>query len=185
MVDAYGWTTERFTQSLVIGAAIMDAPPFKSDIFYSVQNEDYQTELAVLRRIDHAAPLSVLMIAFSGENVLSVLTDDRVGCVDAVDMNPAQLHLCELRRTALHQLGRDEQIRLLGADPSRNRAGDETMRLALYDRIRPWLPEEARTFWDARREGDLAFGVHHVGRNDVGMHDMQERLRTAGFTPLQ
>jgi hypothetical protein len=59
------------------------------------------------------------------------------------------------------------------------------MRLALYDRIRPWLPEEARTFWDARREGDLAFGVHHVGRNDVGMHDMQERLRTAGFTPLQ
>ena len=29
----------------------MDTPPFKSDIFYSVQNEDYETELAMLRRI--------------------------------------------------------------------------------------------------------------------------------------
>jgi len=163
----------------------MDTPPFKSDIFYSVQNEDYETELAVLQRIERSAPLRVLMIASSGENVLSVLTDERVGSVDAVDLNPAQLHLCELRRTALHHLGRDEQLQLLGADPLSLRAGNEALRLALYDRICSWLPEASRAFWDVRRESDLAFGVHHVGRNDVGMHDVQARLHNAGFRPLE
>jgi S-adenosylmethionine-diacylglycerol 3-amino-3-carboxypropyl transferase len=143
----------------------MDTPQFDSDIFYSVQNEDYQTELAVLRRREHTAPLRVLMIASSGENVLSLLTDDRIGSIDALDINPAQLHLCELRRTALHQLERDEQLRLVGADPSRKREEDEVMRLALYNRMRAWLPEDARAFWDARCEREVAFGVHHVGRN--------------------
>jgi hypothetical protein len=28
----------------------MDSPSFRSDIFYSVQNEDYRTEVAVLHR---------------------------------------------------------------------------------------------------------------------------------------
>ncbi|MBI1876930.1 MAG: DUF3419 family protein [Chloroflexi bacterium] len=89
-------------------------PPFKSDIFYSVQNEDYQTELVVLHRLDRGAPLRVLMVASSGENILSLLT-----------------------------------------------------------------------FWEARREREVAFGIHHVGRNDVGMHDIQDGLRAAGFEPLQ
>ena len=165
----------------------MHNPPFKSDIFYSVQNEDYQTELAVLQRIQRGAPLRVLMIASSGENALSLLTQEMVAGVDAVEMNVAQLQLCELRRTALEHLTRDEQLHLLGALPSPSRRGDggEVERLALYDRIRAHLPEASRAFWDARRERDLAFGVQHVGRNDVLMHDIGARVRAAGFAPLQ
>lgn len=54
----------------------MENPPFKSDIFYSVQNEDYQTELTILRRIYQGIPLRILMVASSGENTLSLLYTD-------------------------------------------------------------------------------------------------------------
>lgn len=163
----------------------MDNPPFKSDIFYSVQNEDYQTELAVLRRIYQSTPLRVLMVASSGENVLSLLTQNSVARVIAVDLNHAQLHLCELRRTALEYLTRDEQLCLLGADPAVPRAEGETDRLSLYERLRPHLPEPTRIFWDDHREQEIAFGLHHVGRNDVCMHDLQASLQAAGFEPLK
>ncbi len=162
-----------------------NTPPFKSAIFYSVQNEDYQSELAVLRHIYAGSPLRVLMIASSGENALSLLTQDTLAEVWAVDTNPAQLHLCELRRTAAEHLTRDEQLLLLGADPEKIDAKGATERLDLFRRIRAYLPESAQAFWDACCERDIAFGVQHVGRNDVLMDDIQNRLQTAGFDPLR
>jgi S-adenosylmethionine:diacylglycerol 3-amino-3-carboxypropyl transferase len=162
----------------------LENPPFRSQITYSVQNEDYRTELAVLQHIDGGAPLRVLMIASSGENVLSLLTSAQVASVDAVDLNPAQLHLCELRRTALEHVTRDEQLRLFGAHPAFPRAGDTAERVALFDRIRLFLSEDARSYWDARHDEEIAFGVHHVGRNDICMHDICVRLCAAGFDPL-
>lgn len=160
---------------------MLQNPPFKSDIFYSVQNEDYQTELAVLHRLENGTPRRVLMIASSGENVLSLLTQETIASIDAVDLNPAQLHLCELRRTALEHLTRDQQLGLLGADSATGQAE----RLALYDRMCPYLPESTRSFWDDRREREIAFGIHHVGRNDVVMHDIQAGLQAAGCELLQ
>jgi S-adenosylmethionine:diacylglycerol 3-amino-3-carboxypropyl transferase len=160
-------------------------PPFKSDLFYSVQNEDYQTELAVLSRIDRQASLRVLLVASSGENALSLLTQGTVARVDAVDINPAQLHLCELRRTALEHLTRDEQLHLLGGDASSPGPAGEPGRLALFDRMTAHLPEPARAFWEIRREQEVAFGIQHVGRNDVCMHDIQAGLQAAGFEPLR
>ncbi len=68
-------------------------PPFVSDVYYAVQNEDYRTELAVLRRIRRESPKRVLIVASSGENALSLLTDEGVGVVDAVDLSAAQIHL--------------------------------------------------------------------------------------------
>jgi S-adenosylmethionine:diacylglycerol 3-amino-3-carboxypropyl transferase len=88
------------------GDPAMDQPSFRSDIFYSVQNEDYRTELAVLERVGGARQ-RVLMVASSGENALSLLTQETIAAVDAVDLNPAQLRLCELRRAAAEQLTRD------------------------------------------------------------------------------
>ena len=158
----------------------MDSPPFRSDIFYSVQNEDYRTELALLRRLERGAPLRVLLIASSGENALSLLAHAMVGAVYAVEVNPAQLALCELRRAALERLTRGEQLRLLGATP-----GDAVTRLALFERVRPGLPEAVRAFWDERRDRELAFGVQHAGRNDVGMAQIARALREADFDPLK
>lgn len=159
-------------------------PPFRSPLFYSVQNEDYRTELAVLDRLGTGL-LRVLMIASSGENVLSVLTRGAVADLSAVDINPAQLALCELRRTAAGHLTRDQQLELFGTDPAKAGASGAAQRIALYEKVLPHLPDAARTFWDERRDQDIAFGVHHVGRNDVSSHDIQERLRAAGFEPLR
>lgn len=163
----------------------MNNPPFESDVTYSVQNEDYQSELALLSRLAQDRPLRVCMIASAGENALSLLTQERIASVDAVDLNPAQIHLCELRRTAVAHLSRDEQLRLFGAQSTVTRAGDEATRLALYDQLRPHLPADTRGFWDERRPSEIAFGLHHVGRNDKMMHDLQAGLRAAGFAPLQ
>lgn len=160
-------------------------PPFQSAVFYSVQNEDYRTEQAVLERIRAGRPLRILMIASSGENALSLLADSEVECVVAVDINPAQSHLCELRRTALENLDRDDQLRLVGADPATVGATGADARLALYEQLRPCLAGNTRAFWDQRRENEIAFGVHHAGRNDVGMHNIQDRLQAAGFAPLR
>jgi S-adenosylmethionine:diacylglycerol 3-amino-3-carboxypropyl transferase len=125
------------------------------------------------------------MIASSGENALSLLTQDIVAEIWAVDINPAQLHLCELRRTASEALSRNEQLQLLGADPAAIGAAGEPERLNLFERIRPYLPEASRTFWESCRDREISFGVQHVGRNDVCMHDIQDRLQLAGFEPLQ
>ncbi len=159
-------------------------PPFQSPIFYSVQNEDYRTELAALAQMERPAPLRVLLVASSGENALSLLTQERVGQLYAVDINPAQLHLCELRRTASAHLSRDEQLTLLGADPATVGPMGSSQRLHLYDRLAPHLPDVARAFWEERQGQEIAWGIQHVGRNDALMHDIQEKLQAAGFAPL-
>src|SRR6476646_4268171 len=160
-------------------------PDFQSDLTYSVQNEDYRTELAVTRRIHRGMPLRVLMVASSGENALSIMADDKVGDVHAADINAAQVHLAELRRTALRYLSRDEQLKLFGADPVEIGRGGAPARLALYDRVGEHLPRAARAFWDARREREIAFGLQHAGRNDVLMQDIRAALRKHGFVPLE
>jgi S-adenosylmethionine:diacylglycerol 3-amino-3-carboxypropyl transferase len=162
----------------------MNEVPFITEIAYSVQNEDYLTEMAVLSRIDSGRPLRVLTVASSGENALSFLTQQNVERVDALDLNPSQIHLSELRLVALERLSRDEQLRLFGAHPGYARAGDDAARLALFDQISPHLPEAQRVYWQAHRETDIAFGVHHVGRNDQLMRAFRVALHEAGFEPL-
>lgn len=157
--------------------------PFKSDLSYSVQNEDYKTELAILDRINRDG-LRILIVASSGENALSLLIRSTVAHVHAVDINAAQIRLCELRWAALEHLSRDEQLGLLNARATTASLENAIDRRTLYDRLRPHLGAETRLFWDERRERDLAFGIHHVGRNDVAMHDIRNDLRDAGFAPL-
>ncbi len=160
----------------------MDTQTFRSDIFYSVQNEDYQTELAVLKHLFHSEPQRVLMVASSGENALSVLADEGVHEVHAVDTNPAQIQLCELRRTAVKHLTRDEQLALLGSDGLTELAAT---RLALYARLRAHLPEASQRFWDARVDNEIAFGIHFSGRNDVLMREVQKSVHAAGLKPFE
>ena len=90
----------------------MPIPAFASDVFYSVQNEDLTTELAVLKRLGRNQQ-RVLMIASAGENVLGLLCQAEVAFVDAVDLSLAQIRLSELRAAAAQQLERDEQLALL------------------------------------------------------------------------
>lgn len=161
----------------------MPIPAFASDVFYSVQNEDLTTELAVLKRLGRNQQ-RVLMIASAGENVLGLLCQAEVAFVDAVDLSLAQIRLSELRAAAAQQLERDEQLALLGCDPARAGPAGAAERLALYERLRPALGEAARHFWDARRSDEIAFGVHHVGRNDCLMQDLVAALAEEQIRPL-
>ncbi len=163
----------------------MNRPSFRSDIFYSVQNEDYRTEVAVLRRLSRSGPVRVLMVASAGENVLSVLAAEPNADVYAVDTNPAQIHLCALRRSAVAHLSRARHLQLLGSDGLAAGDAGAATRLALYESVRPHLPPPSRDFWDERRDREVAFGVHFVGRNDLLMCEIQQRLRAAGFDPLR
>lgn len=161
----------------------MPIPPFVSDIFYSVQNEDVNTELAVLQQIGRSGQ-RVLMIASSGENVLGILCQPEVASIDAVDLSPAQIQLCALRGAAVQHLSRDEQLTLLGCDPALAGVAGTAERLARYAQLRPALSIDVREYWDTRRDDEIAFGVHHVGRNDCLMQDLVAALSEAGIAPL-
>ncbi len=97
----------------------------------------------------------LLSITGAGCNVLNLLL---LGprSVTAVDLNPAQGALLELKVAAFRGLSYDGLVAFLGLRPSRDR-------LASYRRLRRALPPGTRTFWDAR-PGEVAAGVAGCGR---------------------
>ncbi len=97
----------------------------------------------------------VLSITSAGDNALALLLCEPKS-VTAIDMNPAQCALLELKVAAIRALEHAEFAVLLGV-----REG--AARTELYDELRSQLPESARTFWDARLD-DIEVGLIHRGR---------------------
>lgn len=94
-------------------------------------------------------------IASAGDNALALLTKDPAKVI-ALDLSPAQLACLELRVAAFRTLAHGELLELMGSRPS-------ARRLALFDRCRPLLAHDVRTFWDARRAA-VADGVGSLGK---------------------
>eukprot|EP01112_Ceratiomyxa_fruticulosa_P008887 TRINITY_DN2304_c0_g1_i1.p1 TRINITY_DN2304_c0_g1~~TRINITY_DN2304_c0_g1_i1.p1 ORF type:complete len:395 (-),score=92.45 TRINITY_DN2304_c0_g1_i1:92-1276(-) len=165
---------------------------------YSFQNEDYQAELLLTEeisrrlfanKIGHSGGkkggLKVLMISSSGENVLSVATSPLVQKIYAADINKAELHLAELRRTSAIFLDVENQLNLLGANP-KIKINDEKgreQREHLYQNLREHLPQETRDYWDERKE-QIRFGLQHVGRNEQVNHQYQLELQKFDLDPI-
>ena len=99
----------------------------------------------------------VLIIASAGCNVLNLLLRAPRRIV-ALDFNPAQTALVELRLAAIRALSHGELLALLGAR-------DAYDRLDLYDRVRSAMSESARYWWDAHI-GVIENGVENAGRLD-------------------
>lgn len=98
-------------------------------------------------------------IGSAGDNVIGLLLDDP-RCVLAVDLNPAQTALIELKVAAL----RGDPARLAGfVGGVPDVAGSVATRLDRYEAIRPGLSAAAARHWDERLE-DIADGVIHSGR---------------------
>lgn len=171
-------------QSHTIRRATMFITPFKSDIFYSLQNEDFQSEWAVLDALDSKA-CRVLTIASSGENALSILAHPKVGEVYAVDTNPAQRHLCILRQAALQHLSREEHLRLFAAQDQAHPTHGGEERIALLQAVEEHLPPQTRDYWNTRQQQDIAFGLNFVGRNDQLAMYIQQQLNAFGIHPLE
>ena len=97
----------------------------------------------------------VLSICSAGDNALAMLLLEPRS-VTAIDMNPAQTALLELKLAAIRTLSHPEFVCLVGV-----REGHD--RLALYQRVRDQLSEGAVAFWDANLD-DIAAGLVHRGR---------------------
>lgn len=100
----------------------------------------------------------LLVIASAGCNVLNLLLRAPRRVV-AVDVNPAQTALLDLKLAAARTLEHRQFLALLGMR-------DGSDRLALYDRVRPLLPAASRAWWDTRA-AMLVAGVQSAGRLDA------------------
>jgi S-adenosylmethionine-diacylglycerol 3-amino-3-carboxypropyl transferase len=98
---------------------------------------------------DHAALKiksndTVLAITSGGCNVLGFLLLDP-GVIYSIDINPAQSYLLELKMAAIKCLSFDEFIGFAGLKPHDDR-------LALFQKIKMHLSEEALSFWNSKQK---------------------------------
>ncbi|OYQ61885.1 hypothetical protein B9G53_25190 [Pseudanabaena sp. SR411] len=152
-----------------------------SEIAFSQVREDPRIELRVIQELaKHQRPLRIFLVASGGCTALSLLTSPAIAKIEAIDLNPAQLHLVELRRQALLHLSLDVQLRLIGVDQS---ASDRD-RLSIYANLRAYLPKPTQAFWDARQE-QIAFGVNRVGRFEQLFRGLAAKFAQLGIAPLK
>jgi S-adenosylmethionine-diacylglycerol 3-amino-3-carboxypropyl transferase len=125
-------------------------------LVFAQVREDPALELAALRPgpDDH-----VVCVSSAGCTALSLLAAG-AGRVTAVDLNPAQNHLVELKAAACARLGPEEATALLGGAPM-----DPVVRQAAAQLLLPALTPEARAFWTGRPRA-LARGVLTAGRSE-------------------
>ncbi len=157
-----------------IGRKRKDPPPPEApapvkkvfrDVLYSQCWEDPQTDRNALR----IAPREVLFsITSGGCNVLAFLIDDPAK-VYALDLNPHQTHLLELKMRAFASLDYGAMLEFLGVRPSGRRRG-------IYLRLRPELSDCARAFWDARLKM-IERGIIHCGRYEWYMKLIRRGVR--------
>lgn len=153
-----------------------------SETAFSQVREDPRIELRVIQELAKRQqdPLRVMLVASGGCTALSLLSHPAIAKIEAIDLNPAQLHLVELRRQALLHLSLEDQLRLIGADKSTS----DRDRLSLYAKFSPNLPTSTKVFWDARLE-QIGFGVNQVGRFEQLFRQLAEKFTQIGIAPLQ
>jgi S-adenosylmethionine-diacylglycerol 3-amino-3-carboxypropyl transferase len=115
--------------------------PYGGRLMFTQSWEDPACDLAALR----PQPGETVLAIISGcDNIFGLLLTDPAQLI-AVDLNPAQVYLLELKRAAFRRLSHAEMLNLLGV-----RAGAERQRL--FQRLRGDLSPAALEFWDAREE---------------------------------
>lgn len=120
-------------------------------ISYSSCNEDSACET---RALAPGPGKRIFCVTAGGGRVLDLLADgpDEIW---AVDLNPSQNHLLELKMAGIASLSHPEYLEFLGIRPSLDR-------LATFARLRPRLSSEARRFFD-NRQSMLKAGVLYQG----------------------
>lgn len=127
---------------------------FWNTLNYSSSNEDGETE----RRALNLSPTdTVCCITGSGDRVLNLLLDNPAR-IFALDMNPAQNHLLELKAAAIRASDYPAYARFLGLTDA-----PAPWRLRHYATVRQTLSPAAAAFFDQHIR-DLARGVLYAGR---------------------
>jgi len=136
------------------------------DILYAQCWEDPEIDRAAFRI---APGDTVFTITSGGCNALAFLTD-RPARVIAVDLNPFQNYLMELKIAAFRLLSYAELLEFTGVRQSRNRE-------AMYRELRVQLSGESLRYWD-RQPDKIARGLIHCGRYERYMGLLRTWTRT-------
>ena len=121
-------------------------------IHYSQSWEDPQTLTDALN-INPAD--NVLSIASAGDNTFALLLKNPES-ITAIDVNPAQIDLMELKIRAIQYLNYEDFISFLGYRKCNDRK-------KLYSYIRRDLSERARDYWDTQPR-KISKGIAHCGK---------------------
>lgn len=97
----------------------------------------------------------ILSIASGGDNTFALLLQNPAKII-AIDKNPLQLHLVELKMMAIAHFQYTEFLNFLGVSCSNKR-------WRLYQRLRPFLKEESREYWDQQKKS-IEKGIIHCGK---------------------
>lgn len=131
----------------------IDSLPFpEGKLLYSNCWEDAEVLLQALHPV---TGMRVLSIASAGDNCLSLLTGEPDELI-AVDANPVQLYLLELKAAAFSTLSYEEMLGFLGFREATNR-------LFSFSVIREQLTEPCRFYWEMNLPA-LERGVIHTGK---------------------
>ena len=130
----------------------MNVPRSPARISYSQCWEDPET-IRVALQVTHDD--DVFIVTSGGCNALAVAVDGPRS-VTAIDVNPAQNHLLELKQAAILTLSHSDLLGFLGVTGMRERG-------APYAMLRDRLPAPCRAYWDSRPD-EIGQGVIHVGR---------------------
>lgn len=117
------------------------------------------------RTLTRALPVNpedaVLSIASGGDNTLALLLGNPRS-ITAIDKNPAQIFLTELKMRAIETLEYDDFVDFVGARPCKARH-------RLYASVRPSLTSNARAYWDTQTSA-IQKGVIHCGTFERYFH---------------
>ncbi len=136
---------------------------------YSADNEDTRSELRALAPSPNDL---VVCVAAGGGRALSLLAADG-GPFVAIDREPEQLHVLELKAAALDALRYERLRKFVGLD-------DDSYRLDTYAQLRGSLSPGARRYWDARARL-VCEGVLYAGRLETWLARCARLLRNAGM----
>ncbi|MCB0429459.1 MAG: DUF3419 family protein [Flavobacteriales bacterium] len=109
----------------------------------------------------------ILSIGSAGDNSFSLLTSNPEKVV-AVDVNPVQLHLIELKKAAFEVLEHAEFIRFLGFVPANDR-------LQWLSKVSAAMPELSARYW-RQKTGLIDAGIIHGGKFERYFRIFHSRL---------
>jgi len=110
----------------------------------------------------------VFSITSGGCNLLTFLIDDPASVI-ALDLNPYQNYLLELKIAAFRSLPYNTMLEFLGVRKSKNR-------ITTYDTIKYSLSEEAFKFWNGNLK-KIKNGIIHCGRYEDYMKLLRKGIR--------
>ena len=150
---------------------IHERPVFEKLLFaQSWEDPELDIEALQIRPGDR-----VVVVTSGGCNALSLLTTGPRELI-AIDMNPVQSWIMELKLAGIRALSHQEFLTLLGVkfieEPSPNHASA----IALYARVRSLLSPEARSFWD-RNPRMIQKGVLQAGRFELYLGSLRRLLK--------